>query len=141
MTVDFGDVWSVVLAFYLSLNLVAALAGTVPGALVERGSCATLERFHFVLFLLGGLALLGYLYSEVLRATLAENVWKVNLGGAFAMGLYVGNVTARRLRNMGKSPLLSLFIWVPLVNVAFLGVLVLTPTARKKAPSTLADTP
>lgn len=133
MMVDFGDVWSVALAFYLSLNLVAALAGMVPGALVERGSCATLERFHFVLFLLGGLALLGYLYSEVLRATLAENVWKVNLSGAFAMGLYVGNVTARRLRNMGKSPLLSLIMLVPLVNVAFFGVLVLTPTARKKA--------
>jgi len=133
MVVDFADLWQTALAFYLSLNVVAALVGTVPGALVEKKTCATLERFHYVLFLFGGVALLGYLQSEILRSALPENVWKINLGGAFAMGLYVGNVTARRLRNMGKRPMLALLMWVPLVNVAFFGVLVLTPTAPKKA--------
>ena len=134
MVVDFADLWAMAFAFYLSLNIVAALAGTVPGALVEKKTCATLERFHYVLFLFGGVALLGYLHSEVLRVTLPENVWKINLGGAFAMGLYVGNVTARRLRNMGKRPILALLMWVPLVNVVFFGVLVITPTAPKKTP-------
>lgn len=134
MAVDFGDLWSGTLAFYLSLNLVAAVAGTVPGALVERGSCATLERFHFLIFLIGGVALLGYLHVEILRATQPENAWIVDLASAFAIGAYVGNVIARRLRNMAKSPLLGLLIWVPLVNIAFLGALALIPTAPKKSP-------
>ena len=41
-----------VLAFYMSINVLGALAGTVPGALVERKACATLERAHFLMFFL-----------------------------------------------------------------------------------------
>lgn len=132
MDFDLQSLWQGVLAFYVSLNVVAALVGTVPGALVEKKSCATLERFHFLLFFCGGAALLLYLHFEITRAMAPENMWKADLGMAFAAGLYLGNVTARRLRNAAKKPILSLLLWVPVVNVAFLVALAAIPTAPKK---------
>lgn len=133
MDFDLQQLWQGVVAFYLGFNVLAALAGTVPGALVEKKSCATLERFHFLLFFFGGAALLAYLHHEITRAMAVENLWKANLGMAFAAGLYLGNVTARRLRNAAKRPILSLLLWVPVVNVAFLIALAAIPTAPKKA--------
>ncbi len=132
MDFDLQSLWNSALAFYMSFNVLAALVGTVPGALVEKKTCATLERFHFLLFFFGGAALLVYLHYEITRAIADENLWKANLGMAFAAGLYLGNVTARRLRNAAKKPILSLLIWVPVVNVAFLAALAIIPTAPKK---------
>lgn len=128
MTVDVQSVF----AFYLSLNVLGAFAGTVPGALVEKKNCATLERFHFLLFFFGGAALIGYLHFEITRAMAAESIWIADLSVAFVAGLYLGNVTARRLRNIAKHPILSLLIWVPLVNIAFMIALAAIPTAPKK---------
>lgn len=132
MAVDLQSLWQGVLAFYLSLNVLGALAGTVPGALVEKKNCATLERFHFLLFFFGGAALIGYLHFEITRAMAAESIWIADLSVAFVAGLYLGNVTARRLRNIAKQPILSLLIWVPLVNIAFMIALAAIPTAPKK---------
>lgn len=132
MDFDLQSLWQGVLAFYLSLNVLGALAGTVPGALVEKKNCATLERFHFLLFFFGGAALIGYLHFEITRAMAAENIWIADLSVAFVAGLYLGNVTARRLRNIAKRPILSLLIWVPLVNIAFMIALAAIPTAPKK---------
>jgi len=132
MTVDMQSIWEGVLAFYFSLNVLGAFAGTVPGALVEKKNCATLERFHFLLFFFGGAALIGYLHFEITRAMAAESIWIADLSVAFVAGLYLGNVTARRLRNIAKSPVLSLLIWVPLVNIAFMIALAWVPTAPKK---------
>jgi len=132
MTVDLQSMWEGVLAFYLSLNVLGAFAGTVPGALVEKKNCATLERFHFLLFFFGGAALIGYLHFEITRAMASESIWIADLSVAFAAGLYLGNVTARRLRNIAKSPVLSLLIWVPLVNIAFMIAMAAIPTAPKK---------
>jgi len=132
MDFDYQGLWQGVLAFYLSLNVVAALVGTVPGALVEKKSCATLERFHFLLFFGGGAALIVYLHYEITRAMGPENLWKADLGMAFVAGLYLGNVTARRLRNAAKRPILSLLLWVPVVNVVFFAALAVIPTAPKK---------
>lgn len=133
MDFDFDSLWQGVMAFYLSLNVVAALVGTVPGALVEKKSCATLERFHFLLFFFGGAAVIVYLHGEIVRAVAPESLWMADAGMAFVAGLYLGNVTARRLRNAAKRPILSLLIWVPLVNVVFMVALALIPTAPKKA--------
>lgn len=133
MNFDLQSLWDSALAFYLSLNVVAALVGTVPGALVEKKTCATLERFHFLLFFFGGAALIVYLHYEITRSIDPANLWIANLSMAFVAGLYLGNVTARRLRNAAKKPILSLLIWVPVVNVAFLVALALIPTAPKKA--------
>ena len=132
MTFDLQNVWDGVLAFYLSLNVVAALAGTVPGALVEKKNCATLERFHFLLFFFGGAALIGYLRFEITRAMVPDDIWIADLSIAFAAGLYLGNVMARRLRNIAKQPILGLLMWVPLVNIAFMIALAAIPTAPKK---------
>lgn len=132
MDFDLQSVWEGALAFYLSLNVLGALAGTVPGALVEKKNCATLERFHFLLFFFGGAALIGYLHFEITRAMTAESIWIVDLSVAFVAGLYLGNVIARRLRNITKHPILSVLIWVPLVNIAFMIALAAIPTAPKK---------
>ncbi|HEY9079305.1 hypothetical protein [Magnetovibrio sp.] len=118
--------------FYFSFDVLAAVVGTVPGALVERKTCATLERFHFVLFYFVGAAVLGYLYFEIVRSLSAENVWKAQLGMSLVAGLYLGNVAARRLRNAAKHPILALLMWVPVVNIAFWVALALIPTAPKK---------
>ena len=132
MNLDFQSLSEAVVGFYLSFNVLAALAGTVPGALVERKTCATLERFHFVLFYFGGAAFLGFLYFEIARALSPEDVWKAQLGMSFVAGLYLGNVAARRLRNVAKPPILALLMWVPVVNVAFWAALASIPTAPKK---------
>lgn len=118
--------------FYLSLNVLAALAGTVPGALVERKTCATLERFHFVLFYFGGAAVLGYLYFEIARSLELQNLWKAQLAMSFVAGLYLGNVAARRLRNAAKRPIWAVLMWAPVVNIVFWAALALIPTAPKK---------
>lgn len=118
--------------FYLSFSVLAALIGTVPGALVERKTCATLERFHFVLFYFGGAAVLGYLYFEIARSLQPQGLWKAQLAMSFVAGLYLGNVAARRLRNAAKRPILAVLMWVPVVNVAFWAALALIPTAPKK---------
>lgn len=133
MEFDVQSLWDGVLAFYLSLNVLGALAGTVPGALVERKACATLERAHFLMFFFGGAAVLGYLHFEITRAVAADSLWLANLGMAVVAGLYLGNVTARRLRNIARKPVLALLIWVPVVNIAFLAAMALIPTAPKKA--------
>jgi len=133
MPYDLQSLWQASLAFYLSFSVVAALAGTVPGALVERKNCATLERFHFVLFYFGGAALLGYLYTEIARALSAGDLWMAQLGMSFVAGLYLGNVAARRLRNAAMRPIWALLMWVPVVNVAFLVAMATIPTAPKKA--------
>lgn len=133
MDFDIAAIGQGVQVFYLELSVLAALVGTVPGALVEKKTCATLERFHFLLFFFGGGAVLLYLHSEILLSVDPANVWKANAGMAFAAGLYLGNVTARRLRNAAKKPILALLIWVPVVNVVFMGWLALVPTAPKKA--------
>lgn len=135
MSVDANTVLEGLMAFYLSANVLAALVGTVPGALVEKKTCATLERFHFLLFFFGGMALLGFLYFEIARSVAALNLWKAQLGMSLALGLYLGNVTARRLRNAGKRPLLALLIWLPGVNAVFLVALAFLPTAPKKRVS------
>lgn len=132
MNFDVQSLWQGILAFYLSLSVVAALVGTVPGALVERKTCATLERFHFVLFYVGGAAVIGFLYNEMARALSADDVWKAQLGMSVVAGLYLGNVAARRLRNAGKRPILALLMWVPVVNIAFWAALALIPPAPKK---------
>lgn len=124
--------------FYLSFNVLAAVVGTVPGALVEKKSCATLERFHFVLFYFGGVAVLSFLYVEIARALDVGDLWKAQLAMSFVAGLYLGNVAARRLRNAAKRPILALLMWVPVVNVAFLAAMVLIPTAPKKHQSSAA---
>lgn len=133
MELDVQGLWDGVLAFYLSLNVLGALVGTVPGALVERKSCATLERAHFLMFFFFGAAVLGYLHFEITRAVAADGLWLANLGMAVVAGLYLGNVTARRLRNIAWKPVLALLIWVPVVNMAFLAAMALIPTAPKKA--------
>lgn len=133
MSVSFDGLWQGVLAFYLGWHVLAALVATVPGALVEKKSCATLERFHFLLFFFGGAALIVYLHAEIIRVIAPENLWIANAGMACVAGLYLGNVTARRLRNAGKKSILALLIWVPVVNIAFLVVLAAIPTAPKKA--------
>jgi len=139
MSVDVSALVGGVADFYLSFNVLAALVGTVPGALVERKSCATLERFHFVLFYFGGAALLGYLYFEIARALSVEDLWKAQLGLSFAAGLYLGNVAARRLRNIAKPPLLGLLMWVPAINIVFWVALALLPTAPKKNQPSVAN--
>jgi len=138
MGVDIGTVLSGLSDFYLSFSVLAAVAGTVPGALVEKKSCATLERFHFVLFYFGGAAVLGFLYVEIARALDVGDLWKAQLAMSFVAGLYLGNVAARRLRNAAKRPILALLMWVPVVNVAFLAAMVLIPTAPKKRQSSAA---
>lgn len=122
-----------VIAFYLSINVLGALGGTMPGALVERKACATLERVHFLMFFFGGAALLGYLQFEIDRSMAPENLTIANFVLAVVAGLYLGNVAARRLRNAAKKPVLALLIWVPVVNLVFLAALALIPTAPKKA--------
>lgn len=109
-----------------------ALLGSAPGALIEKRSCATLERFHFLLFLFGGAAVILYLHYEIIRAIQPENQWIANTVMSLIGGFYVGNVTARRLRNAAKKPILALLIWVPLVNLALVVALALIPTAPKK---------
>jgi len=121
-----------VFEFYLSFSVLAALLGTVPGALVERKTCATLERFHFVLFYFGGAAVLGYLYFEIARSLEPQDLWKAQLAMSFVAGLYLGNVAARRLRNAAKRPILAVLMWAPVVNIAFWAALALIPTAPKK---------
>lgn len=132
MPFDIQALWEGALAFYLSINVLGAVAGTVPGALVERKACATLERMHFLMFFFGGAAVLGYLQFEIARSLAPENVTIANLVLAVVAGLYLGNVAARRLRNAAKKPVLALLIWVPVVNVVFLAALALIPTAPKK---------
>ena len=132
MSLTFDNLWQFVLAFYLGGYVFAALVATVPGALVEKKSCATLERFHFLLFFFGGAALIVYLHAEIIRAVALENLWIANFSMACVAGLYLGNVTARRLRNAGKKSILALLIWVPVVNLAFLAALAVMPTAPKK---------
>ncbi|MCR4378183.1 MAG: hypothetical protein NUV50_08840 [Rhodospirillales bacterium] len=132
MSVDFDGLWQGVLAFYLGGHVLAALVATVPGALVEKKSCATLERFHFLLFFFGGAALIVYLHAEIIRVIAPENLWIANASMACVAGLYLGNVTARRLRNAGKKSILALLIWVPVVNIAFLVALAGIPTAPNK---------
>jgi len=127
--------------FYLSFSVLAALAGTVPGALVERKTCATLERFHFVLFYFGGAAVLGYLYFEIARALEPQDLWKAQLAMSFVAGLYLGNVAARRLRNAAKHPILGLLMWAPGVNVIFWAALALIPTAPKKHQPSVSNPP
>lgn len=132
-SVDIDTLMNAINEFYLSFSVLAAVAGTVPGALVERKTCATLERFHFLLFYFGGAALLGYLYFEIARSLELQGLWKAQLAMSFVAGLYLGNVAARRLRNAAKRPILALLMWVPVVNVAFWVALALIPTAPKKA--------
>lgn len=132
MLYDLQSLWQASLAFYLSLSIVSAIAGTVPGALVERKNCATLERFHFVLFYFGGALLLSYLYTEIARALNTEDIWMAQLGMSFVAGLYLGNVAVRRLRNAAMRPVWALLMWVPVVNVAFWVALASIPTAPKK---------
>jgi len=132
MPLDLQSLWQASLAFYLSLSVVAAVAGTVPGAMVERKNCATLERFHFVLFYFGGALLLGYLYTEIARALNTEDIWMAQLGMSFVAGLYLGNVAARRLRNAAMRPAWALLMWLPMVNVVFWVALAAIPTTPKK---------
>lgn len=132
MNFDTDSLWQGAMAFYLGGYVLAAVLATVPGALVEKKSCATLERFHFLLFFFGGAALIVYLHAEITRSMAPENLWIANLGMAVVAGLYLGNVLARRLRNAGKKSIWALLIWVPVVNIAFLVALALIPTAPKK---------
>lgn len=132
MTAQGDIIWKAILAFYLSFNVVAAVIGTVPGALAERKHCATLERLHFVLFLVGGLAVLYVLHGEITAAIDPGDAWMADLGVAFVAGLYAGNVTARRLRNIARNPLWAVLIWVPGVNLAFFAALALIPTVPKR---------
>lgn len=141
MPFDVDALWNGVLAFYLSINVLGAVLGTVPGALVERKACATLERRDFLMFFLGGAALLGYLYYEVTRSLDPANVGIASFALAVVAGLYLGNVTARRLRNAAKRPILALLIWVPVINVVFLAAMALIPTAPKKARLEGEETP
>lgn len=133
MSLTLDDFWQFFSAFYLGGYVLAALVATVPGALVEKKSCATLERLHFLLFFFGGAALIVYLHGEIIRAVVPQNLWIANFSMAVVAGLYLGNVTARRLRNAGKKSILALLIWVPVVNVLFLIALAAMPTAPKKA--------
>lgn len=132
MDFDVDTLWQGLAAFYLSLNVAGAVLGTIPGSLVEKKSCATLERFHFLLFFVIGAALIVYLHQEIVRVTAPDTIWIADLSMAFVAGLYLGNVIARRLRNAGKKPILALLIWLPVVNVAFLIALAVLPTAPKK---------
>lgn len=132
MPVDIEALSGGLLGFYLSVNVLAALVGAVPGALVERKACATLERVHFLMFFFGGLALIVYLQFEIARGLAPENHAVANAVLALVAGFYLSNVTARRLRNAAKRPILALLIWVPVVNVAFMVLLATWPTAPKK---------
>ncbi|MFC1674142.1 hypothetical protein ACFL12_08455 [Pseudomonadota bacterium] len=132
MPFDLDMLWAAALAFYLSPNVGVALLGSAPGALIEKKSCATLERFHFLLFLFGGAAIILYLHYEIIRAIEPENLWIANTVMSLIGGFYIGNVTARRLRNAAKRPILALLIWVPVVNIVLLVALALIPTAPKK---------
>ena len=140
-SVDIDTLMNAIIEFYLSFSVLAALAGTVPGALVERKTCATLERFHFVLFYFVGAALLGYLYFEIARALEPQDLWKAQLAMSFVAGLYLGNVAARRLRNAAKHPILALLMWVPGVNVVFWVALASIPTAPKKNQPSVSNPP
>jgi len=132
MSVDVNSLFESLTGFYLSFNIVAAVLATVPGALAEKKNCASLERFHFLLFFFGGVLVMGFIYHEMTRAMLADHVWKAQLGMSIVAGLYLGNVASRRLRNAGKKKLLALLIWVPILNVALLAALAMIPTAPKK---------
>lgn len=133
MNYDVQAWWDGLLGFYLSANVLVALLGSVPGALVERKACATLERLHFLMFFFGGAALIVYLQFEFARSFAPENLAIANGVLALVAGFYLGNVAARRLRNAAKQPILALLIWVPAVNLVFMAALALLPTAPKKA--------
>lgn len=138
MSVDINTLTENVLGFYLSWNIVAALAGSIPGALAEKKNCASLERFHFLLFFFGGAAVLLFLYNEIARSLLEENVWKAQLAMSLVAGFYLGNVASRRLRNAGKQKILAVLIWVPMVNIALLIALAAMPTAMTKKAKAVA---
>ena len=126
---DFGG-WNAVAL----MALVATLAGAVATK-VEKGSCGTFGRLYYLLYCGGGAALLTVLASQMTPGLSGDSLRYVYLFLALVGGAYFGNITARRVRNIGWAVWWAMLIFVPLVNIGFWLVLLVKPTGRKKAPS------
>lgn len=124
------------------LWLVATVAGAVA-AKVEKGSCGTFGRLHYLLYGVGGNVVLKVLALQMTPGLTGDALLYVYLFLALVLGAFNGNTAARRVRNIGWNVWWAMLIFVPLVNMGFLIALVLKPAGRKKAQSAaqLSDTP
>ncbi|HEY9163092.1 MAG TPA: hypothetical protein VIN57_00680 [Magnetovibrio sp.] len=129
MVADLGGL-DVVAMLWLAATVVGAVA-----AKVEKGSCGTFGRLHYLLYGIGGNLVLKVLAWQMTPGLSGDALLYVFFFLALVGGAFHGNITARRVRNIGWNVWWAMLIFVPLVNIGFWLVLVVKPAGRKKTPS------